>query len=381
MKIFISPTAFLKMQALVMGYDKEVGWWGTVERMKEDSFRIKDILVFPQYTGAAYIDDEQDDPLEMSKWLDGLKDEVFNEKRFFGHSHVNMSTYFSGEDRRMFNRQVDTIKRASQNRYYLSVVLNKRGEMCWMAYDGDTDKEYTASEIEIFLEVEPGVTNIDFFKASKEMVKDLRSSKQSMSLIFNGNKQTYTARQVEPVKQIGTSHPGYQAKDNDFDLYECDYWYGDSNDCSGNCERCEEYAELEGLIPYTAGIEWNKDALFVEGFKFVNITEERLLQEECTYVQFGESVYGMVIFTENIPTENKNTLLSKIIEKKVTRVDIRIGDNEESFEEMLALSESQRVLEWNILKAMMIKRCSIKHYVDDEIMEIEIPEEEYCEYE
>ena len=27
----ISPTAFLKMQALVMGHDKEVGWYGTAD--------------------------------------------------------------------------------------------------------------------------------------------------------------------------------------------------------------------------------------------------------------------------------------------------------------------------------------------------------------
>ena len=70
MNVRISSKAFMKMQTLVMGYDKEVGWFGFVERIADADFRIKDIIVFPQYTSAAYIDDEQDDPLEFCKWLD-----------------------------------------------------------------------------------------------------------------------------------------------------------------------------------------------------------------------------------------------------------------------------------------------------------------------
>ena len=208
MKIFISPKALLKMQALVMGYNKEVGWWGTVEKIKAEEYRIKDILVFPQYTGAAYIDDEAEDPLEMAKWLDGLSDEVFDEKRFFGHSHVNMNTYFSGEDTRMFDRQVDVIKRAPVNNFYLSVVLNKKGDMCWKAWDGETDKKYNDNEIEILFEVEDGLTNIDFFENSKEMVRDLKR-KSSNSLIFGVRSKEETAETYRYPSYKST----YQAED------------------------------------------------------------------------------------------------------------------------------------------------------------------------
>jgi|GEM_PF-4104273 len=209
MKIFISPKALLKMQALVMGYNKEVGWWGTVEKIKTEEYRIKDILVFPQYTGAAYIDDEAEDPLEMAKWLDGLSDEEFNEKRFFGHSHVNMGTYFSGEDTRMFDRQVDVIKRAPVNNFYLSVVLNKKGDMCWKVWDGETDKKYSDNEIEILFEVEDGLTNIDFFENSKEMVRDLKR-KSSNSLIFGGGSKEET---FESYKYPSYKQRTYQVED------------------------------------------------------------------------------------------------------------------------------------------------------------------------
>lgn len=242
MKIFISPRALLKMQALVMGYDKEVGWWGTVEKIKSEEYRIKDILVFPQYTGAAYIDDEAEDPLEMSKWLDSLSDEVFNEKRFFGHSHVNMGVYFSPEDSKMFDRQVDVIKRASVNNYYLSVVLNKRGEMYWKAWDGETDKEYEGNEIEIMFEVEDGLTNIDFFENSKKMVKDLKR-KSSNSLIFGGGHKTYTPRTYE------YSTYKYEPKIKTLDKTDFDSYSKQIEDEEDffNIEEYEDNEEFENL--------------------------------------------------------------------------------------------------------------------------------------
>ena len=59
--IRISPIAWMKMQTLVMGYDKEVGWFGTCEQIGQLEYRIKDILVFPQYTSGCFVDDERDD--------------------------------------------------------------------------------------------------------------------------------------------------------------------------------------------------------------------------------------------------------------------------------------------------------------------------------
>ena len=50
----ISPTAWMKIQALVVGYDKEVAWYATVEKIGIGEYRMKDILVYPQIASGAF---------------------------------------------------------------------------------------------------------------------------------------------------------------------------------------------------------------------------------------------------------------------------------------------------------------------------------------
>lgn len=169
----ISPVAFMKMQTLVMGFDKEVGWYGTVERI-EDGFRIKDVLVFPQYTSAAYIDDERDDPLEFRKWLDTLSDDDYNSRRLWAHSHVNMGVSPSGVDTNMFKRFKDSCcVEGIPNRFTLCLIMNKRSQTYWWAYDADAQKEYKNKDINFMIEVEEGKTNLEFFEWAKGLVRDI----------------------------------------------------------------------------------------------------------------------------------------------------------------------------------------------------------------
>lgn len=173
--IRITPTAWMKMQTLVMGYDKEVGWFGTCEQVAPLEFRIKDILVFPQYTSGCFIDDERDDPLEFRKWLDTLDDDTYNSRRLWGHSHVNMSTYPSGTDSDMFKRFAHTSCAALDNRFAICVILNKRMDMYWKVFDAATNKEYEKNEINIMIEVDDeGMTNLEYFESTKHLVRDIR---------------------------------------------------------------------------------------------------------------------------------------------------------------------------------------------------------------
>lgn len=305
MKIFISPKALLKMQALVMGYNKEVGWWGTVEKIKAEEYRIKDILVFPQYTGAAYIDDEAEDPLEMAKWLDGLSDEVFDEKRFFGHSHVNMNTYFSGEDAKMFDRQVDVIKRAPLNNYYLSVVLNKRGEMCWKAWDGETNKKYSDHEIEILFEVEEGLTNIDFFEKSKEMVRDLKK-KSSNSLIFGGGYKEYTYETYKYPSYKNTTQTQIQDASVPRTYYSKLVTVEDDP-----LEEIEDFEKLYIYVePSTSG---DIEVSFCEKTDFYNPTSTKDLNEIKEFTIFGSDT-GLVMDNSKAKKLGADTLYSTLFE-------------------------------------------------------------------
>lgn len=172
--IRISPVAWMKMQTLVTGYDKEVGWFGTCEELGPLNFRIKDILIFPQYTSGCYIDDERDDPMEFRNWLDTLTDEQYEQRRLWGHSHVNMGVSPSGTDTSMFKRFAETNCAALVNRFAICLIMNKRAEMHWWVFDGATNKEYKKNEINVLIEVEQGMSNLEFFESTKEFVRDIR---------------------------------------------------------------------------------------------------------------------------------------------------------------------------------------------------------------
>lgn len=171
--IKISAVAFLKMQTLVAGYDHEVGWYGTAEKISDDAYRIMDILVYPQYASAAYIDDR--DTTEMPLWFQSLSDEVYDHKRFHGHSHVSMSVYPSGTDKKTYDQFKAQNSNAKVNRFTIELIMNKKFEMYWKVYDAVTDKEYDNKEISVEIEITENETMAAYFEESKKNVRESRA--------------------------------------------------------------------------------------------------------------------------------------------------------------------------------------------------------------
>lgn len=234
----ISPTAFLKMQALVMGHDKEVGWYGTAEKLDEDTFRIKDILpVYPQYVSSAYIDDVWQG--EMDEWFDSLSDEDYNSKRFHGHSHVNMGAYQSGTDKSSYETFKHQNAHARENRFTLELVINKRADMFWKVHDADKDIEYDNKDINVQIEIAEGLTMEEYYEESKSMVKELRNTG---SFCFKGkpSKVTSTSKYNAPkTKGYGGKKSAKKEKEEQLDIfddYDCfDEWdYYGYNHYGGN---------------------------------------------------------------------------------------------------------------------------------------------------
>lgn len=183
----ISPTAWMKIQALVVGYDKEVAWYATVEKIGIGEYRMKDILVYPQIASGAFVEDTfiNGDPTEMNEWMDSLPDEQFLERRGQGHSHVEMSVSPSPTDKEFWKRFALSVQNAP-NPYVVTMIINKKLDMMWWIVDWEDKQEYTNAAIEVLIEVEEGVSNIDFFAASKELVRD-RTTKPSSFYLFGGN--------------------------------------------------------------------------------------------------------------------------------------------------------------------------------------------------
>ena len=95
--VYITAEAFIKMRTLVDNTDTEIGWYGVVKKYPglQETYVIEDIIVYPQrVTGATC---EQDDN-KMFEFEMSLTDEQVNNKRFQGHSHVNMGITPSGDD-------------------------------------------------------------------------------------------------------------------------------------------------------------------------------------------------------------------------------------------------------------------------------------------
>jgi len=124
-KILISKKAYHKMWHYVDLADDEVGWLGTVERLKK-SFLIKDVYLLKQEVSSAQtvitIDGLSEFGEEILKLPDGI--EIYNNIRFWGHSHVNMETGPSGQD----EDQMEIFEQ-SDHPYFIRGILNKRGRM------------------------------------------------------------------------------------------------------------------------------------------------------------------------------------------------------------------------------------------------------------
>lgn len=124
--------AWLKMQALVREYDKEVAWHGVAKRGEDptkDEYIVTDILVYPQEVSGMTVTTDQE---EYQKWLYGLDNDVFNNLRMQGHSHVNMSTSPSAVDTTLYE---NLLSQLNDTMFYVFLIWNKRGEKTIKIYD------------------------------------------------------------------------------------------------------------------------------------------------------------------------------------------------------------------------------------------------------
>ena len=116
-EILFGNDAYKKMNALVENCDKEIAWFGTVERTSEKQFLIKNIIMFPQVvTGATVKEDEAVD----GDWRDDLPDEMFNSMRFYGHSHIRFSCSPSLTDTNHYKFMIQNV-----NDFYIFGIFNK----------------------------------------------------------------------------------------------------------------------------------------------------------------------------------------------------------------------------------------------------------------
>ena len=166
--LFFSEKAWIKQQALINEFDDEVAWHGIAYRgdtedtdAMEDTYIIEDIMVYPQeVTGATVTTDQE----KYQNWLYEQEDDVFNNIRMQGHSHVNMGVSPSGVDESLYERILDQLE---GDMFYIFMIWNKKGDKTIKIYDFGKNilfetKDVDVEIMDVFLE--------DFLEESRDQV-------------------------------------------------------------------------------------------------------------------------------------------------------------------------------------------------------------------
>lgn len=163
-----SEIAWLKMSALIREFDKEVAWHGVAVRGADetkDEYYIVDILVYPQEVTGSNVNTDQ---TKYEMWLMEHDDEVFNNIRMQGHSHVNMHTSPSTVD---ISHQERILEQLEDDMFYIFMIWNKRGEKNIKVYD--LEKNILFDGADVVVEVDDGELGLNsFIKDAKSLVTE-----------------------------------------------------------------------------------------------------------------------------------------------------------------------------------------------------------------
>lgn len=188
--IYMSSIAFAKMNALIQQFSDEVAWHGVVRRDEQNPsiFYITDILVYPQVVTGSTVNTDQD---AYQTWLYNFDDEVFNNIRMQGHSHVNMSVSPSGVDT---SHQEKILEQISDDDYYIFMIWNKRYEHFVRIFDLKNNTLYETADVDVFIG-DNGVNLQAFIAGAKEIV----ARKTYTPTTYQGGYQQSRITQITPA--------------------------------------------------------------------------------------------------------------------------------------------------------------------------------------
>lgn len=163
-----SEIAWLKMQRLIQENSKEVAWHGVAFRKEDEEgnvYFVSDILIYPQEVTGANVETDQK---KYEMWLMSQEDDVFNNIRFQGHSHVNMGTTPSSVDT---THQSKILEQVEDDMFYIFVIWNKRNEKFVRIYDMKKNRIFETTDVTVTVQ-DDGLGVERFLREADEMVKE-----------------------------------------------------------------------------------------------------------------------------------------------------------------------------------------------------------------
>lgn len=195
-RLLFTEIAWLKMQTLIREFNNEVAWHGIAMRGDDDDYIISDILVYPQeVTGATVTTDQE----KYQMWLMGHDDDVFNNIRMQGHSHVNMQVTPSGVDTSLYDRILEQL---DDTMFYIFLIYNKRGDKTIKIYDMAKNVMFDTPDVTVAI-MDDGTGTEKFLRDAKEMVK----TKVYATPAYQYPKYQAPGEPYNPVKSPATKTP------------------------------------------------------------------------------------------------------------------------------------------------------------------------------
>lgn len=216
--------AYAQMLGLVNDYSSEVGWHGSCRRLSSNEFLVDSIEVYPQIVSGTTVTTEDE---EYNDWLNNCADEVFNSRRFHGHSHVYMTPSPSGVDTAWYD---DILHGLATDDFYVFMVINKNLKHSVMIYDLKENTLYGTDDIEISIINDDGspsgvdpagasITTVMWQCVCPEMLDFLAFShtRTRAYSAVNKNKQSENSKTTPAKtsqKDIPKTHPSVSREDD-----------------------------------------------------------------------------------------------------------------------------------------------------------------------
>lgn len=165
--LYFTEIAYLKTMSLVSNFDKEVAWHGIAKRhdTEEDAYIISDILVYPQEVTGATVTTDQN---KYQDWLMNHDDDVFNNIRMQGHSHVDMGVTPSTVDTSLYERLLDQL---DDDMFYIFMILNKKGNQMVKIYDMAKNVLFETADVTVSV-IDDVIGLRGFLDNAKSLVSD-----------------------------------------------------------------------------------------------------------------------------------------------------------------------------------------------------------------
>lgn len=236
-----SAAAFAKMILLVQNFTSEVAWHGVAKRDEDDPsyFRISDIMVYPQEVTGSTVNTDQE---AYQTWLYNFDDDVFNNIRMQGHSHVNFSTTPSGVD---LTHQEKILEQVGDNDFYIFMIWNQKFERTIKIFDMANNTLYETGDIDVLIG-EDGCDLAAFVRDAKAVVKTRTYQRGDYSdkHYTYGRKDEPKVPATTPAKSTASGTTKSKPKDKKKDAapekkFKYDrYPYYDEYDDYGHYDRC-----------------------------------------------------------------------------------------------------------------------------------------------